>query len=89
MINPVFYKSFFYAAAFLTGCCFVCSCENDPTEISKLTENVEMREEARDIVSFMSQDGQVKAKLTAPLMYRVTTDTSLRGIPELTALRVL
>jgi LPS export ABC transporter protein LptC len=82
MINPVFYKRFFYAAAFLTGCCFVYSCENDPSEIRKLTDNVEMREEAKDIVSYMSQDGRVKAKLTAPLMYRVTTDTLYVEFPN-------
>ncbi len=51
------------------------SCENDPKVISALTRNVVMKEEARNIESYMSQDGHIKARLKAPLMLRVAADT--------------
>ena len=41
-----------------------------------------MKEEARNIESFMSQGGKMKARLTAPLMYRVTADTQYVEFPR-------
>jgi hypothetical protein len=41
-----------------------------------------MKEEARDVVSFLSQDGRVRARLKAPLMYRVTTDSLYVEFPN-------
>lgn len=60
-----------YAAAFVTGCCFLCGCENDQRQIDEWTKKVAKVDEAKDIVSYVSQDGVVKAKLTAPVMLRV------------------
>jgi LPS export ABC transporter protein LptC len=82
MTNSSFHKNLIYAAAFFISCCFVYSCENDPKAIRQLTDPVQMREEARDIESYLSQDGHVKAKLVAPLMYRVTTDTLYVEFPN-------
>jgi hypothetical protein len=73
---------FFYTAAFITGCCFVCSCENDEREIIDLMGKKIMVEEARDIESFLSQDGIMKARLTAPQMLRVLSDTIYVEFPR-------
>jgi LPS export ABC transporter protein LptC len=69
------HKKNFFAAAFLTGCCFVLSCENDTKVINDLTKNKVMTEEAKNIESYLSQHGIMRAKLTAPLMLRVLADT--------------
>ena len=62
---------YLYAAAFLIGCFFVGGCENDMKQIKALTDTRAQIEEARNIESYLSQDGIMKAKLTAPLMLRV------------------
>ncbi len=41
-----------------------------------------MVEEARDVESLLSQDGKMKARLIAPLMYRVMTDTTYFEFPQ-------
>ena len=41
-----------------------------------------MKEEARHIESYLSQDGHVKARLKAPLMLRVSADTPYVEFPE-------
>ena len=82
MINFLFYKKFFYAAALITGCCFAVGCENDEKVINDLTKKVVLKEEAINIESFLSQDGKMKARLTAPLMYRVAADTLYTEFPN-------
>ncbi len=69
-----FFKQYFPAAAFLLSCCFVCGCENTQEDIDRLTKKVAMQEEAINIESYISQEGKMKAKLTAPLMLRVMAD---------------
>ena len=76
------FRRFFYTAACITGCCFVYSCENDQAEIEALSKDVIEVEEATDITSYMSQDGKMKAKLTAPLMLRVLGDTLYVEFPK-------
>ncbi len=76
------YTKIIYAAAFITGCCFVCSCENDEKAVNDLTKNVVMKEEARDVESYLSQEGKMKAKLKAPLMLRVAADTVYVEFPR-------
>jgi LPS export ABC transporter protein LptC len=75
-------KKYFYAAALITGCCFVCGCENDQKEIDAMIKKVVMVEEARNIESYLSQEGAMKAKLTAPLMLRVLADTVYVEFPN-------
>ncbi len=82
MINSFFNRNLFYAAAFLTGCCLLYACENDEKKVADYTKNVIMQEEAKDVVSYMSQDGKMKAKLTAPLMLRVMADTIYIEFPK-------
>jgi LPS export ABC transporter protein LptC len=61
---------------------FLSSCENDPKEIDNWTRKAELKEEARHIESFLSQGGEMRAKLTAPLMYRYQRDTVFTEFPN-------
>jgi LPS export ABC transporter protein LptC len=72
----------FYIAALFTGCFFVLGCENDERQIKELTEAKTMIEEAKDIESYLSQNGEMKAKLKAPLMLRVMADTLYIEFPK-------
>lgn len=73
---------FLIAAACILSCCFVCSCENDQRVIDEWTKDKTMKEEATNIVSYLSQEGRMKAKLMAPLMLRVMTDTQYVEFPK-------
>lgn len=70
------------AAALIISCCFVCGCENSQKDIDTWTKDVVMVEEATNIESYLSQEGDMKAKLTAPLMYRVLKDTLYVEFPN-------
>ncbi len=72
----------FLTALFITGCFFMLSCENDDKVLNDWTRRVVMREEARNVVSYMSQDGELRAKLTAPLMIRTSSDTISVEFPK-------
>ena len=61
---------------------FFSSCENDPKEIENWTKRTELREEAKTVESYLSQSGVMKAKLTAPLMYRYQRDTVFTEFPN-------
>lgn len=71
----------FSAAALLMGCCFFWSCENSQKDIDAWTKNKVLQEEAYDVVSYMSQEGVMKAKLVSPLMYKVMADTPYIEFP--------
>lgn len=75
-------RQLLYTAALFTSCCFVVACENSDKAIRDYTKKVVMTEEARDIESYMSQDGNIRAKLKAPLMYRVSADTLYVEFPK-------
>ena len=57
-------------------------CENDDKVLNDWTRKVVMKEEASNVVSYMSQDGQLRAKLTAPLMIRTNSDTITVEFPK-------
>jgi len=75
-------KKTFYAAAFSSGCFFVCGCENDAKVIKEWTEKKVMVEEGHNITSYLSQEGVMRAKLTSPLMLRVLADTIYVEFPK-------
>ena len=75
-------RKYFLKAAFLTGCFFVGGCENDPRDINALTAKRVEVEEGTNIVSYLSQAGMMKAKLTAPKMLRVLTDSIYVEFPN-------
>jgi LPS export ABC transporter protein LptC len=76
------YKILFYTAALVISCCFVFSCENKQEDIDKWLKDKVMTEVATNIESFISSEGKMKAKLTAPLMYRVIADTPYIEFPH-------
>lgn len=59
----------------ITCCFFISACKNDVKQIDELTKKVIMKEEAYQVESYLSQSGNMKAKLTAPLMIRYLADT--------------
>jgi LPS export ABC transporter protein LptC len=75
-------RVFLIPAAFITGCFFLLSCENDEKAVTDWTKKVIMKEEATNVVSYLSQDGKIKAKLTAPLMIRAAADTVYAEFPR-------
>ena len=72
----------FLLAALLSGCFFLFSCENDPKEIQNWTEKKVLKETGKDIESFLSQGGEMRARLTAPWMERFQTDTVYTIFPQ-------
>jgi LPS export ABC transporter protein LptC len=66
--------SLFFSIAALSCCFFVCSCVNDTKQIEELTRKKVLVDEGKNIVSYLSQKGELKAKLTAPIMNRYATD---------------
>lgn len=61
---------------------FLSACENDEKVIRDLTEKVVMKEEAVGVESMLSQEGKLRARLRAPLMIRVFTDTVYAEFPK-------
>lgn len=76
------YKTFVKTAYIITGCFFIMACENDDKVLQDWTKRVVLKEEATNIESYLSQDGKLKAKLTAPLMIRVAGDTISVEFPK-------
>lgn len=58
------------------------SCENDKKKIEEWTKDVVMKEEASKVEAYLSQDGKLRARLTAPLMYRFSKDTLITEFPK-------
>lgn len=63
------------ATLFFTTCIFLCACENDIKDIKAITTKRISVEEVIAIESYYSQQGKMKAKLTAPLAKRYVTDS--------------
>lgn len=78
MIN-IFNHTNKWIAAFFMGCFFMIGCENDVNEVKKLGKKRPGIEEGIDIVSYLSTDGIMKAKLTAPLLLRYQGDSALKS----------
>jgi LPS export ABC transporter protein LptC len=72
----------FKLAAFLISCFFVLGCENDERKIDALLKNRTAVEEAYTIQAYLSQSGQVRAKLTAPYMIVFQGDSSYQEFPK-------
>ena len=63
-------KLYTIIAAITIGCFFVSSFENDISVVQNLNKKQATVEEGKQIESYLSEAGKVKAKLTAPLMLR-------------------
>ena len=70
------------AAVLLSGCLFLSACENDIAVIQGLSKKTEGVETGKQIESYMSQAGKMKAKLTAPIMKHYQTDTPYVEFPN-------
>ena len=70
------------AAFLLTVCFFLTACENDPAVVKAWTEKKELVEVGKNIESYLSQGGKMKAKLLSPLMYRHQTDSIYTEFPK-------
>jgi LPS export ABC transporter protein LptC len=79
---PIHLSSFLGTWSLFLLIFLISSCENDPKEIENWTKKAELREEAKTIESYLSQAGKIKAKLTAPLMYRYQRDTIMTEFPQ-------
>jgi LPS export ABC transporter protein LptC len=69
-------------AALVTGCFFLTACENDPEAVKAWTEKKVMVEVAKNIESYLSQGGRMRARLVSPLMKRYQADTIITEFPE-------
>jgi LPS export ABC transporter protein LptC len=58
------------------------SCENDQAEVDKFFKKKISVEEGKNIESYMSQSGKVKAKLTSPYMLRSQADSQYIEFPR-------
>jgi LPS export ABC transporter protein LptC len=68
---------FFFITVFLFA-----GCENNSRDIDNYLKKYDLREEAINVQTYLSQQGVMKAKLTAPLLYRVTSDTQYVEFPK-------
>jgi LPS export ABC transporter protein LptC len=67
----------------LTGCFFVCSCENNIKDLPSSLRKSNVPEEGVNIISDLSEKGVVKGQLRAPYMLRYQqTDTPYTEFPR-------
>ena len=66
----------------LLFCSFILGCENDPDVVNQKNDRKPNLEEAYNIQSFLSQNGNLRAKLTSPFMLRYAMDTSYLEFPK-------
>lgn len=75
-------KIYKITAAIIIGCFFVWSCENDIQDVRNLNPKAIGVEEGKQIESYLSEGGKIKAKLMAPIMLRYLTDTPKVEFPK-------
>jgi len=64
------------------GCFIVCACENNIKDIPNLHDKRTALDEGRNIQVYLSQNGKVKGRLTAPLMYIFQADSPYTEFPK-------
>ncbi|MBV4356404.1 LPS export ABC transporter periplasmic protein LptC [Pinibacter aurantiacus] len=64
------------------GSFLLVACENDINEVRALTKSVVAMEQGKDIVTYYSQTGKMRAKLTSPIMNRYDIDTPYIEFPK-------
>lgn len=73
---------FLKKAAAITGCFFICSCSNNYQEVQDLAKKKIPVDIATKVESYISEDGFVKARLTAPIMTTTEADTPKTEFPK-------
>ena len=76
MTNRTYYTILKIAVACLSSCFFMTSCENDIDTVKALGARVDGIDVGKDVAIYISNDGKLGAKLTAPLMNRYLVDSS-------------
>ena len=76
MINTTHHKIFKIAVACLSSCFFMAACENDVDAVKALGARVSGIDVGKDVAIYVSNDGKLGAKLSAPLMNRYLEDSS-------------
>lgn len=76
MINPTRHKIFKIAVACLSSCFFMAACENNVDALKALGARVSGIDVGKDVAIYVSNDGKLGAKLTAPLINRYLEDSS-------------
>jgi len=76
MTNPIISKILKLAVACLSSCFFMAACENDVDAVKALGMRVGGIDVGKDVAIYVSNDGKLGAKLTAPLMNRYLEDSS-------------
>lgn len=82
MIKHIKNTVLYFKAALFLGCFFILGCENDPKVIEQWTRNKVMVEEVKNVESYFSQSGHMRALLRAPLMLRYQADTIYVEFPK-------
>jgi len=75
MINLFFHKKNILAVTILCSCFFMFSCENNINEVKALSDNVGGVDVGKDVAIYMSGDGKMTAKMTAPIMKKYLLDS--------------
>ena len=75
MINNLLYKNTKLAVALLSSCFFMLACENNVNEVQALSARMGGIDVGKDVSIFISTDGKMTAKLTAPLMKKYLLDS--------------
>lgn len=76
------HKNILVQAALYLSCLFLFGCENSQRSIDEWSKQREIVEEATNIQTLFSQGGNMRARLTAPLMRRYTSDTIYVEFPR-------
>jgi LPS export ABC transporter protein LptC len=66
-------------AALIIGCFFMYGCENDMTEVRELGSRKSGVDEGKNIDSYLSMNGKLKAHLTAPTVLRYQGDSASKA----------
>lgn len=75
-------RYYFFAVALLGSFFAFTSCENDPAVVDALFKKKISAEVGKNIESYLSQAGKVKAKLTSPYMLRYQADSPYIEFPR-------
>lgn len=74
MINSSLYKTLRLAVACMSSCFFMWSCENNVNDVKALGTKAGGVDIGKDVAIYISTEGKISAKLTAPLMNKYLID---------------
>ncbi len=80
MTNRLLHITLFFAA--VIGCIFLSACENDIKDVERFSKKEISVEEGKQIESFLSNGGILRAKLRAPVFLRYQTQVPKVEFPK-------